>query len=283
MKRVFIVGHGGKPEIREMVTRVTPWLAARCEIVGTQLELDDPLRPPDCDLVLVFGGDGSILAVARQLQECDVPVVGVNLGRVGFLAEIPAQKFEQSIARILDGEGRVSERLMLECRLTRPGGDALGPFTALNDVVIARSGHSHSIDFEIWIDGEQVSEYSGDGLIVSTPTGSTGYNLSAGGPLISPRVEAFVIAPMCPHSLTNRPVVIGADEKIEIRMPTDPLRARDALMTADGQVREPLGAGGIVRVNRSARTFRLLTLGEPGYYEFLREKLHWGRSVKRER
>lgn len=276
-KRVLIIGHSSKPGVSEMVKRVTPWLEQRCEVCGVHLDNDAPLDASGCDFVLVFGGDGTMLSAARRLQGAAAPAVGINLGRMGFLTEIGPDAFEEKIERVLAGEGTVSERMMLECCVRKPDGECKGPFTALNDVVIARGSLSQAIDFEIWINGERVSQYQGDGLIVSTPTGSTGYNLSAGGPVVSPGVGALVLTPICPHSVTNRPVVIGPDDVVEIRMPRE---AREAILTADGQVHEPLGDDAVVEIQRSERVFRMLELGSGGQYATLRDKLHWGRSVK---
>ncbi len=273
----MIIGHPGKPGVREMVERVTPWLQQRALICGTHIDSDCAVDASGCDFVLVFGGDGTMLSAARRLDGAAAPAVGINLGRMGFLAEIGPEAFEEKMERVLAGEGRVSERMMLECEVQTAGGERKGPFTALNDVVIARGALSQAIVFEIWIDGEPVSQYQGDGLLVSTPTGSTGYNLSAGGPVVSPGVRALILTPICPHSITNRPVVIGPDEVVEVRMPRE---AREAVLTADGQDNEPLEGDAIVTVRRSERVFRMLELDATGRYANLRDKLHWGRSVK---
>jgi NAD+ kinase len=282
MKRIFIIGHGQKPGVESAIERFLPWLRERADVCGVHLGLEESVTCPPCDMVMAFGGDGTILSAARALAGCDAPVLGINLGRVGFLAEVPVARFHELMPRFLDGGGHVRSCLMLECLVRNAEGEERGPFVALNDVVLLRDVHAHTIDFQIHIDSQTVSEYSGDGLIVSTPTGSTGYNLSAGGPLVAPDVRALALTPICPFSLTNRPLIVKADERLSIRMPNLPDRSLTAVLSADGQIHEKLECGGEVDVYASERSFRMLTLGRNEYFRLLHDKLHWGRSVKRE-
>ena len=230
------------------------------------------------EFAVVFGGDGTMLRAAQALSKLDfpLPAIGVNLGTVGFLTEISPDKFEEQMAEVVFGGGQVSNRMMLQCSVGDNKGD---PFVALNDIVIQGKGQV-TLDFEICIDGIEVADFRGDGLIISTPSGSTGYNLSAGGPLISPGVNAIAVTAICPHSLTTRPVVVGADEIIKIRLPKDTFRGREPVVIVDGQVSDELTCGDEIEIRRHRNPFRLLQLNPRGHYQTMRDKLHWGRSIK---
>jgi len=223
------------------------------------------------DLVIVLGGDGTLLSVARAVSERPVAILGVNLGTLGFLTEIALDELFAALERVLAGEVRVEPRMRLEVRALRAG-EELGRYLALNDAVLTKADLARMIDLETRAGGSQVTTYHADGLIVATPTGSTAYSLSAGGPIVLPELEAFVLTPICPHTLTQRPLVLPHSSQIEICV-----RSRDEVqLTVDGQEGIALRPGDVVAVRRSDHPIRLIASPFRNRFEILREKLHWG-------
>lgn len=267
VKRLFVVGNGGKPGVREAVDRAMPLLRARAEVAGADLDPAADLSGVDADVVLSFGGDGTLLSIARRLGGAAVPILGVNLGRKGFLAELPADDIAGGLDALARGAYRISRRMMLDVRCT------FGPCgRALNDAVINRGALSRMLAFEVLVDGELVAHHDGDGLIVATPTGSTAYSLSAGGPLVTPEVDAMLVVPICPHSLSTRPVVVESGRTVGVRIVDG---GREAHLTVDGQAEWPLGPGTEVIVKRSPEPALLVELGKRNWFRTVREKLHW--------
>lgn len=267
VKRLFVAANGEKPGIREAVEKALPLLRERAEISGVELDPNSDLSGVDADLVLAFGGDGTLLSVARRLTGAEVPILGVNLGRKGFLAELSTGEVAGALGELLAGSYRVSRRMMLEVA-TSSGVSERG----LNDAVLTRGSLSRMLAFEVRVDGELVAEHDGDGLIVASPTGSTAYSLSAGGPLVTPGVDAFLVVPICAHSLGTRPVVLDAARTVEVRLTGE---GREAHLTVDGQVDWPLGPGATVTVKRSAARALLVELGRRSWFGTVRQKLHW--------
>ncbi len=228
--------------------------------------------PAQVDLVIVLGGDGTLISVARQVGEQNVPILGINLGRLGFLTEITQDELPEMLERVIRGDYEVSDRMMLDAIIHRDGKE-VGRYTVLNDVVINKGALARIIDMETFVDGRHLSTYKADGLIVSTPTGSTGYNLAAGGPIIFPEINSLVISPICPHMLTNRPIMVWSRSVIEIKV-----KFEDDVVffTADGQVGRKLLPGDVVEVRRSEARTRLVTSPSKDYFEILRTKLSWG-------
>ncbi|MBK1706817.1 NAD(+) kinase [Halochromatium glycolicum] len=223
-----------------------------------------------CDLVLVVGGDGTFLHAARELADFDLALVGINLGRLGFLVDILPDEIEDRLEQILSGAYDADSRILLDARM----GEQSKPERALNDVVIHKWNSVRMIEFETYIDGRFVNAQRSDGLIVATPTGSTAYALSGGGPLIHPRLDALLLVPICPHTLSNRPLVIPGSSRIEIRLCSpDPEQVR---LTCDGQIALPLRTGASIRIERSPRRIRLLHPRDHDHYRILRAKLGWG-------
>lgn len=225
------------------------------------------------DLVIVLGGDGTILSVARALDRCDVPVLAVNLGTLGFLAEISKDELFERLDAILDNEFRIETRMRLEVQVERESGERLH-FIALNDAVIAKSTLSRMIDLETRADGVVVTTYHADGLIAATPTGSSAYSLSAGGPLLLPGIAAIVLTPICPHALTQRPVVLPEHSEVEIQVRDS--RGGEVHLTVDGQVGCELTEGDRVELRRSDAPLRMLTPPNRNRFEVMRSKLNWG-------
>lgn len=224
----------------------------------------------EADLLVVLGGDGTILSVARDVGAEAVPILGVNLGSLGFLAEITPEELRESLDALLAGQMQTVPRMRFEVRALR-GGTERARFLALNDAVISRGDLSRMIDVEAYADGGQVSRYHGDGLIVSTPTGSTAYSLSAGGPILLPGIEAFVLTPICPHALTQRPIVLPAAVEIELAV-----HDSDAQLTVDGQEGLTLAVGDRVSVRRSAHPAHFVVSPKRSRFAVLRAKLGWG-------
>ncbi|KAA6185152.1 NAD(+) kinase [Thiohalocapsa marina] len=225
-----------------------------------------------CDLVVVVGGDGTLLHAAREISAQQIPLVGINLGRLGFLVDVSPSDLEHGLDRILDGEFEVDDRSVLDARIEGARG------RAVNDVVIHKWNTVRMIEFETYIDGRFVNAQRSDGLIISTPTGSTAYALSGGGPLIHPRIDALVLVPICPHTLSNRPLVVAGDSHIEIRICGDDLE--QVRVTCDGQLDLPLIPGAPVRIERSAHRLRLLHPRGHDHYAILRAKLGWGGHIR---
>lgn len=242
------------------------------EQIGQVNGFDEDEIPDLVDLIIVLGGDGTLISVARRVGHQAVPILGINLGRLGFLTEVTQAELPEMLDRLVSGDYQVSDRMMLDASIRR-NGEVVGSYTVLNDVVINKGALARIIDMATSIDGRHLSTYKADGLIVSTPTGSTGYNLAAGGPIIYPEINSLVITPICPHMLTNRPIVVWSKSVIEIEVKFE----NDVVFfTADGQVGRKLLPGDIVEVRRSQIRTKLVTSPSKDYFEILRTKLSWG-------
>jgi NAD+ kinase len=279
---VGIIGKQGEaPKVRATIERLTAYLASRrvevrydaTAAILLGLEGDQVLDASElgarCGLAVVVGGDGTLLAAARLLASSSVPLVGINLGRLGFLADVSPDEIETCLDRILEGEFDAEERFLLSTRVN--GGD---PLQALNDVVIHKWNSARMIEFETYIDGVFVNLQRSDGIIVSTPTGSTAYALSGGGPLLDPSLDAIVLVPICPHTLSNRPLVVAGTSRIEIHVCG--FDHGHAHITCDGQTDFSLTPRSRVVVERSPQPVRLLHPKGHDHYEILRAKLGWG-------
>jgi NAD+ kinase len=226
--------------------------------------------PARCDLAIIVGGDGTLLSCARLMAERDVPLVGVNLGRLGFLTDIPADGLEASIESILAGEFAAEQRTLLVGSVRR-GSETLFSALAMNDVVVSRGAMGSMIEFAVTVDGEFIYTLRADGLIVATPTGSTAYALSAGGPILHPALSAIALVPISPHTLSNRPVAIRSSSRVEITL----VRGLDARANFDVQAFWQLEAGDVVSVSAASRPATLLHPRGYRYFAMLRQKLRW--------
>jgi NAD+ kinase len=226
----------------------------------------------EVDLVVVLGGDGTLLSVARDAGERAVPIAGVNLGTLGFMAEIATDEMYAALERILGGEARIESRMRLEVRALR-GERELGRWLALNDAVVSNAETARMIELAVRVDQMEVTTYRADGLLISTPTGSTAYSLSAGGPILDPRLEALVLTPISPHTLTHRPVVLPASSRVEVRADG---RGGGVRLSVDGQTGSLLRAGDHVLVARSQHPVQLVVSPFRNHFAILREKLGWG-------
>ncbi|WP_369681964.1 NAD(+)/NADH kinase [Malonomonas rubra] len=242
------------------------------EQVGQIVGFAEEDIPAQVDLVIVLGGDGTLISVARQVGERNVPILGVNLGRLGFLTEVTRDELPAMLDLLIEGNFNVSDRMMLDALIHR-NGEVVGKYTVLNDVVINKGALARIIDMETSVDGRHLSSFKADGLIVSTPTGSTGYSLAAGGPIVFPEINCLVVSPICPHMLTNRPIVVWRNSVIEIKVNFED---DVVFFTADGQVGRKLLPGDVVEVRRSEARTRLVNSPSKDYFEILRTKLSWG-------
>ena len=287
IRRVGIVARRGLDAAAAPLAALGAWLTARgleavydaetAVLAGTEAGAAsrDALARA-VDLVVVLGGDGTLLSMADRIGECgrDVPILGVNFGSLGFLTEIRIDELYPSLETVLDGGARFDVRLMLRAEAVR-GGGPVDSRIVLNDVVFTKAALSRMIELSVSVSGAFVTSVKADGLIVASPTGSTAYNLAAGGPIVHPAVDALVLTPIAPHTLTNRPVVIPASATVEVhpRIDSD---GDDVFVTYDGQAGYPLHAGDVVRVRRAEQALRLVKAPARSYFEVLREKLKWG-------
>ncbi|HEY0544398.1 MAG TPA: NAD(+)/NADH kinase [Pyrinomonadaceae bacterium] len=289
IRRVGVVVKPHQYEAVKTICELIEWLAARgIQLVGEPLvEREWIERETGCtievvkreemaaqiDLLIVLGGDGTMISTARMLGDTEVPVLGINYGSLGYLAEFRIEEMFPALESILEGNFRLDRRVMLTVEHFR-GEDKLSHNRLLNDVVINKSALSRIIELEVFFDGHFVNSFRADGLIVSTPTGSTAYNLSAGGPVIYPSMNALVITPICPFTLSNRPLVVPDDALIELCLKTE---KEDVSLTLDGQVWFPLKVGDRVLIRKSRTTFNIVQPANRNYFDVLRDKLRWGR------
>ena len=236
-------------------------------------EADD--LPSACDLVVVLGGDGTLIGMAGRIARAgvDVPILGVNFGSLGFLTEITLDELYTSLEAVLDGRATIEPRMMLAARTIRAG-QTFSDHVVLNDIVITKGALSRIVEMDVTVGEQAVTRVRADGLILATPTGSTAYNLAAGGPIVHPAVDALLLTPIAPHTLTNRPIVIPGSETIEVRPNIDD--GAEIFVTYDGQTGYPLQKGDMVVVRKSERCLRLVKAPARSYFEVLREKLKWG-------
>lgn len=272
--KVLVLGNARRPGVADEVERRLPTLRRKFDVLAVDLRQECALCDfPDADLAFVFGGDGAILRAARQMGYRQVPVLGVNLGRLGFLADLNADDLDRCLDPLLNREFRVTRHLMYECSLQRDGEPKT--YLGLNEVALHAMPPFHMLDLELEIDSVPVARFGGDGLIVSTPIGSTAHNLSAGGPILTQELAAFVITPICPHMLTYRPVVESADKEFRIRLVGASGRGESAMAIVDGQETIAVNPGDAIVIRQAPVQFQLVkTLGH-GYFQTLRDKLRW--------
>lgn len=276
--KAVLIFDGARAELRSRAEALRPVIERRLEVVALATSLEGVFDPADAELAVVMGGDGSILRAARLMGHAQLPVLGVNLGNLGFLAALRPEQLEEALPRVARGECATVDHLMFECVVTTAQGP-LPPMLGLNEVVVVAGEPFAMLDAQLYVDGDFVTAYSCDGLIISTPVGSTAYNLSAGGPILRKDLQAFVVSPLSPHTLTNRPVVDSADRVYEVVVPKP--NAGTSLVV-DGRVVGRLAPGDRVRVERSPAVFRLVEVTGQYYYRTLREKLGWGRRPREE-
>jgi len=270
------------PRVKIIVADIVPWLRSR----GTEIYLDREsvgehpphvkIVPPDemasnVDVIAVFGGDGTILYAARLVAASGVPILGVNLGSLGFLTEVTIDEMHSAFEALLSGNFQLEDRMLLEVEILKEG-QVSARYLALNDAILAKSALARIIEIELSINSQLVTVTRADGLIISTPTGSTGYNLSAGGPILYATLEALILTPICPHTLTNRPVVVPDDAVVGARV----RHSDEGMLTVDGQVGMLLTQKDSIRVRKAGSVIRLVQPSGKRFFVLLREKLKWG-------
>lgn len=274
-----------KPSAVKLLQKAAQWFRQRgsevlVDLATAQVAGDCGKVLPDfkalgrqASLLLVFGGDGTILRVARGLDGSRIPVLGVNAGRLGFLTDVQAHQLDKALQQVWEGRVFLDDRQMIEMTLgSTPRAERL---RALNDVTITRVSESRMIELDVRVDGESLTRYRCDGLIISTPTGSTAYSLSAGGPILHPTAKVLALTPVCPHTLSNRSVIVSLDSTVEVTVLTPRM---ELIATADGQVQVSLKEGDVLTLRRSRRLLRLLHLEGSSFFDTLRRKLHWNGS-----
>lgn len=287
-RHVGLIGRVSDPRVLETLAHVDRFLVSKGVQVMLEEQVGKALTDTDsrtcsanmigesCDLAIVVGGDGSLLGAARQLAPFDIPLLGVNRGRLGFLADILPDELEEQIGAILQGEYKMEKRFLLEAILSRDG-QPIGRSEAVNDVVLDSGKSARMIEYELYIDDEFVYSQHSDGLIISSPTGSTAYSLSGGGPIMHPKLDALALVPMFPHTLSSRPIVIDANSEIKIVIgrnnPTNPQ------LNCDGQVNFSAAPGDVLYVHKRRHNFKLVHPLEHSYYAACRDKLRWGNRL----
>ena len=266
MKKIILLGDISKKKIRETITRLEPLFRKKSHLSVINISDEDALMTVTADLVFVFGGDGTILSASRKLYDKQIPLIGVHLGKFGFLAELTLQDINDSLERLCSGEYVISQRMLLTCKVIRSK-QVINETVGLNDAVISRTSLSRLISIKLYINEKIVTTYSSDGLIVSTPAGSTAHSLSAGGPIVTPDMEAFIITPICPHTLSNRPLVVSGDSKIEMEQISE---SKGVGLTVDGQVYFDVKAGDRVVIEKAQKKLQLIDTQTRTFYDVLR-------------
>lgn len=284
MKTIGIITKPKFPDVKHILTDLVAWLRERkrevvfdsktAALIGESASYQKTQIATRSDMVLVLGGDGTMLSAARLLEERAVPILGVNMGGLGFLTEITLDQLYPTLEKVFAQEFMVEERLMLRADIHRHG-EHVAKATVLNDVVVSKGTLARMIETQILIDGQFVTRLRGDGVIVSTPTGSTAYSLSAGGPIIHPTVQALILTPICPHTLTHRPLLVPRGVVLEVTLTS---QGEGAMATFDGQVGVALMQGDTVAIGVSEHRTQLIRLPDRTYYDLLRRKLKWGDS-----
>ena len=284
-RNIGIISRPRRSNLSEVAPPLLSWLQGRGIHVAYDQETASSLTEPSegrsreqvaaaSDLLLVLGGDGTLLAAARVAAPRGIPILPINMGSLGFLTSFMLEELYPALEDILAGRLTISERVMLHAELQR-GDKILDKQTVLNEVVINKGALARMIELELSIDQDFVCRYRADGLIVASPTGSTAYSLSAGGPIVHPSVESFIITPICPHTLSDRPVVVGDTSIIEVKLSAG---TESVFLTLDGQKGIPLQATDRVRISRAQQLLKLIQTPNKSYFQILRNKLKWGEA-----
>lgn len=288
-KTIGLIGRYGDPTISTLLHELSAYLKTRKLTVvldesTASIIPDHNMTIADrqtigekCDLVIVLGGDGTLLNAVRSLSNYKVPLLGINRGRLGFLADIQPTNMEKHLNEIFDGNYLSKKRFLLHTHIEREG-EQISESNAFNDVVVHKWDVARMIEIKIFIDNQYVNTMRSDGLIVSTPTGSTAYSLSGGGPIINPSLNAIVLVPICPHTMSNRPIVIDGDSQISIKVKN--ASQSQAQITCDGQINLGLVSGDYVKIQKKENPVEFIHPVSHDYYEILRAKLHWGERLQ---
>ena len=275
--KVIIFGDSKRPHANEAMEQFVDFAGEQVEIFSNCFESGCSTEVlQQADYAVVFGGDGTILGAARQLCQTKVPVIGVNVGKLGFLAEFSIQELREQFERIFFGDPLIEKRMIVQC-VVRRGEKEVFSSTAVNDVVITAGAPFNMVEMKLSVEKQKLAVCIGDGIILSTPTGSTAYNLSAGGPIVSPRLSAMVITPICPHSLSFRPIVINADSKVTIEM----IRMNEqTTLLLDGQVQTELDPDDLIEIQKHDGQFLVVNNPMRTHWETLASKLNWAEKPR---
>jgi NAD+ kinase len=273
--RVMVLGNAHRPGVREAADQLLPFMRHCCDIPIFDLLQSENLGDIEADLALVLGGDGAILRVARQMGYRQIPVLGVNLGKLGFLADLSLAEVRDVFPRVLRGEYRITRHVMFECLVSANGGEP-DIHLGLNEVSIQTGPPFGLVEIDLLIDNEPVARYAGDGLLIATPIGSTAHSLSAGGPLVSQELDSFVITPICPHTLTVRPLVDSASKVYQMAIRR---ASANTILIIDGNEVIPVTPQFQITVRRAPVQFQLVKVPGHSYYHTLRDKLSWGMTA----
>ncbi len=286
MIRLGVAGHLGYEGLSEVLAtlrRLAPTLGltlsyeeSLLSVAGSDAKL---IQPADLDAMLTLGGDGTLLRAARTVNERPVPILGINLGHLGFLTCCPAEALEDALRRLARGDYVVEPRMTLDARVRDATGAERAAWRALNDVVLHKGGFARVVTMWVQANGETVAHYSADGIVVATPTGSTAYNLSAGGPVVFPTLETILVTPVSAHTLALRPLVLPPTSQVTVRVEDGP---QELLVTVDGQVGATFARGETLVVQRSAHPVPIVRFPESSFFATMREKLHWGGLLERD-
>ncbi len=285
MKSIGIIANIKKPQIKEVVESIIGWAKQNkvdffldqelSAVVGYKERLSEREKLRQlCDMIVSLGGDGTMLASARAVGKHPTPILGINLGGLGFLTEITSNDLDRTLERLKQKDFFIEKRMVLETEVE--GLKKLDQY-ALNDVVIDKGEVARLFQMHLYADGEFICSYSADGLIISTPTGSTAYCLAAGGPIVNPKTNVIIVSPMCPHTFASRPLIFSENENLKVVVE---LARREAVLTIDGQVAFALKSGSSVLVRKAAHSVNLIKFRNRSFYEILRTKLHWGARPK---
>ncbi len=281
VQRIGIICKTGRPEPVEILKDFLPWIRSKGYSVFLDKEtaeffdIEGYVRseiPSLVDLIIVLGGDGTMLSVARLVGNRGIPILGINLGGLGFITEVNRDEITDAVEKIIKGECSIEERIMLSASVYRHS-EKIADFVVLNDVVINKGALARIIDLETIVNNSYLTTFKADGLIISTPTGSTAYSLSAGGPILYPTLNCFILTPICPHTLTNRPIVLPDNFVINVELISE---SEDVFLTLDGQVGFSMKKNDIIEVKKAEFTTRLLIPCKRDYFDIIRTKLKWG-------
>jgi len=284
--RLGVVGHlgyGGLPDVLAALRRLAPTLELTLSFEESLREVAGPdapvIEPGKVDALLTLGGDGTLLRAARLDAGRGVPILGINLGRLGFLTCCPADMMEEALRRFAAGDCTVEKRMTLDARVLDASGRDRAHWRALNDVVLHKGGFARVVTMRVQANGDTVARYSADGIVIATPTGSTAYNLSAGGPVVFPTLETILVTPVSAHTLALRPLVLPPSAEVLVQPEAGP---EELLVTVDGQVGTTFAIGETLVVRRSQIPVPIVRFGEGSFFATMREKLHWGGLAERD-
>jgi NAD+ kinase len=281
MKKIGIICKLGRMEPVDLLRVLLPWLRERGYEVSLDQETAETLNmegfarfqiPLLTDMIIVLGGDGTLLSVARHIGDRNVPILGINLGGLGFITEISRDGIFTALEKVMAGDYEIEERMMLSALVIRHG-ERFAHFIALNDIVINKGALARITEIEVYVNKSYITTYKADGLIISTPTGSTAYSLAAGGPILYPSLNSIILTPICPHTLTNRPLVLPDDMVVETILKSE---SEDVFLTLDGQVGFALNKNDMVEIRKAECRTRLIIPPGRDYFKILRTKLKWG-------